>query len=77
MNGASAWAILPLLGMLLSSVALAFAIKRLVTTLRASIEATVELTSEQRVTLPTPGPKVVYLRAPRFTNVRSLRLTLP
>lgn len=76
MNDASPWAILTLLSAVLSGVALARSIKRLVRTVRSAIEATVELVPEQRVMLPTGGLKTVYLRAPRFTNVSQLRLHL-
>jgi hypothetical protein len=76
MNGASAWAVVPLLCMVLSGVALALAIRRLLATLRGAIEATVELAPELSIALPTGGAKIVYLRAPRFTNVSQLRLTL-
>jgi hypothetical protein len=76
MSGPTVWAIPSLLCLLASGVALVFAIRRLVTTLRAGFEVTVELAPELRVTLPTAGPKIVYLRAPRFSNVSQLRLSM-
>lgn len=61
---------------IVSTASLFASIARLVRTLRSAQEAEVELRQQMEVALPSAGPKTIYVKGPRFTNIRGLSLTL-
>jgi hypothetical protein len=61
---------------LLALSTLLFSIARLVRCLRSALEATIELRESMQVDLPTAGDKVLYVRAPRFSSIRGLTLSM-
>jgi hypothetical protein len=70
------WIAICALTALLALSSLLFSIARLVRCLRSAQEATVELRESMQVDLPSPGDKVLYVRAPRFTSIRGLTLSM-
>jgi hypothetical protein len=69
-------AYLAAIGALVFATTLTASIRRLMRSLRESFEATVALKPEMSIELPTPGPKLIYFKGPRFTRVYGLSLSL-